>query len=112
VLPITLIQDHTLAEILRRESVDSWVEKARWIAGHHGLVNLILHPDYVLREDRLALYDEFLGRLRKLDGGWFALPRAVAASWPARAADGLDAPCAGRGRATEVAGEIVLEPVP
>ena len=31
-LPITLVQDHTLWEILRERSIDRWVEKGDWIA--------------------------------------------------------------------------------
>ena len=53
---------------------------------NHGLINLILHPDYVLSDERLARYEAFLIFLRtRGDGGWFALPRDVAQWWRARA---------------------------
>jgi peptidoglycan/xylan/chitin deacetylase (PgdA/CDA1 family) len=84
-LPITLVQDHTLWEILREPSIDRWVEKTRWIIENRGLVNLLVHPDYVLTEDRLTLYDEFLGFLRAQADGWHALPRDVAQWWKDRA---------------------------
>lgn len=84
-LPITLPQDHTLWEILRDRSIRRWVEKAEWIVRHHGLVNLIVHPDYVVDENRLALYDRFLAWLAEHSGGWHALPREVAAWWRERA---------------------------
>jgi peptidoglycan/xylan/chitin deacetylase (PgdA/CDA1 family) len=83
-LPITLVQDHTLFEILRDRSVERWVEKSEWIIERGGLVNLLVHPDYLLTEERLALYDEFLGFLAAQAGGWHALPRDVARWWKDR----------------------------
>jgi peptidoglycan/xylan/chitin deacetylase (PgdA/CDA1 family) len=96
-LPITLTQDHTAWEILRHRTIDAWAAKTGYIAEHNGLVNLILHPDYVIRPDRLALYDEFLGHLTGLEGVWLALPRDVARWWRRRTAEGIDAPGAVRG---------------
>jgi hypothetical protein len=84
-LPITMVQDHTMWEILRHSGIDLWVEKAEWISRRHGLVNVIVHPDYVLSSERLGLYHQFLGALAKLEGGWHALPCEVARWWKARA---------------------------
>ena len=84
-LPITLVQDHTMWEILRQPGIDLWLEKSHWIRDNHGLVNADVHPDYLIRQDRLDLYDEFLGRLTALEGGWHALPRDVASWWKDRA---------------------------
>ena len=84
-LPMTLVMDHTLWEILRETTVERWTAKAEWVARHNGLVNLLVHPDYVDRPERLAAYDEYLAFLRALPGGWHALPREVAAWWRARA---------------------------
>lgn len=87
-LPLTLVQDHTLWEILGDESIDRWAEKSEWIAANSGLVQLLAHPDYLLSEGRLALYDSFLGRLSELirhERGWHALPREVAKWWRQRA---------------------------
>jgi peptidoglycan/xylan/chitin deacetylase (PgdA/CDA1 family) len=83
-LPITLVQDHTLFEILRDRSVERWVEKSEWIMEHNGLINLLVHPDYLLTEERLDLYDQFLGFLASQVGGWHALPRDVARWWKDR----------------------------
>lgn len=88
-LPITLVQDHTLWEILDDESIDRWVEKAEWVAANHGLVQLLVHPDYLLNDKRLDLYDSFLGWLSALNRerhGWHVLPRQVAEWWRERAA--------------------------
>jgi hypothetical protein len=85
-LPITMPQDHTLFEILRRPAAPVWTAKADWIAEHHGLVNLIVHPDYMRTPDRLAAYETLLQHLTARDDGWHALPREVAAWWRVRAA--------------------------
>jgi hypothetical protein len=83
-LPITLVQDHTLFEILRERSIQRWVEKSEWIIENNGLINLLVHPDYLLKEERLGLYEEFLEFLRAQVGGWHALPREVAEWWKER----------------------------
>jgi peptidoglycan/xylan/chitin deacetylase (PgdA/CDA1 family) len=85
-LPITLPHDFTLFEILRERDIGLWREKASWIAEHGGLVNVLVHPDYALTEERRRHYDELLGFLASLDGGWHALPRDVARWWRRRAA--------------------------
>ena len=83
-LPMTLVQDHTLFEILREDSIDLWTGKADWIARNHGLVNLITHPDYLDTPRRLRMYEEFLESLGAQTGAWHALPRDVAAWWRVR----------------------------
>jgi peptidoglycan/xylan/chitin deacetylase (PgdA/CDA1 family) len=85
-LPITLVQDHTLFEILRERDITVWRRKAEWIARHGGLVTVLVHPDYMLTSERLRYYDELLALLRSLPGGWHALPRDVARWWRRRAA--------------------------
>lgn len=83
-LPVTLVQDHTLFEILRHRDIGVWTQKSDWIIRHHGLVNVIVHPDYMLKPERLALYDELLAFLTAQDGAWHALPRDVARWWRTR----------------------------
>lgn len=85
-LPVTLVQDHTMWEILGHGGIELWKQKSNWIREHHGLVNVIVHPDYVRSDERLALYDELLRHLEDLEDGWHARPRDVAAWWRARAA--------------------------
>lgn len=85
-LPITLVQDHTLFEILRRPTNQLWEEKSTWLMRHYGLINLITHPDYLLSNENLARYESFLIFLNKhRAAGWFALPRDVARWWRTRA---------------------------
>ena len=90
-LPITLVQDHTMWELLQRPGIDLWLEKSAVDRDNHGLVNLDAHPDYLIEQDRLDLYDQFLGWLTKLEGGWHALPRDVASWWKDRARMEVDA---------------------
>ncbi len=126
-LPITLVQDHTAWEILRRDPIELWTEKAEWVAHHHGLVNIIVHPDYVISPERLAAYERFLVFLRELldrDRGWHALPRDVAQWWRTREAlavtragddvrivgrDGAPAPDATVAWVREEGGDIVID---
>jgi peptidoglycan/xylan/chitin deacetylase (PgdA/CDA1 family) len=83
-LPITLVQDHTLFEILREPSAGRWIEKSDWIVENQGLINLLVHPDYLVTDERLGVYEEFLSYLAGLRGGWSALPRDVARWWRER----------------------------
>lgn len=85
-LPMTLVMDHTLWEILRDTSSARWVEKADWVIANRGLVNLLVHPDYVTDSARLSCYEEFLAHLAARADLWHALPWQVASWWKARAA--------------------------
>ncbi|HVL31155.1 MAG TPA: hypothetical protein VM299_02905 [Solirubrobacteraceae bacterium] len=84
-LPITLTQDHTLWQILRSPGIELWREKTGWLRARHGLVNVIVHPDYVVEQRYLDRYEAFLEHLAGLDDGWHALPRDVARWWRERA---------------------------
>jgi peptidoglycan/xylan/chitin deacetylase (PgdA/CDA1 family) len=83
-LPITLVQDHTLWEILREPTIDLWTAKSDWLAANEGLVNLITHPDYLDTPARLRMYEELLEHLAGLEGAWCALPAEVAEWWRRR----------------------------
>ncbi len=84
-LPITLVQDHTLFEILAEPDIALWREKATWIATQGGLVTVLVHPDYMRSDKRLRQYSELLAFLAGIGGGWHALPRDVAQWWRRRA---------------------------
>lgn len=123
-LPITLVQDHTLWEILRQDTIDLWVRKSDWIVANGGLINLITHPDYLDTPARLRMYEEFLEYLASQQGGWNALPREVAGWWRTRAdlrciEDGGDVRIEGEGAeraalawAQSSADGVLLEPEP
>ncbi len=84
-LPITMTQDHTLFEILQVNDIDLWKKKASWIIENHGLVNIIVHPDYMLSEKSLGFYEEFLQFITAYQDLWIALPKDVATWWRQRA---------------------------
>lgn len=84
-LPITLVQDHTLWEILREQTIEQWTLKSDWIVANGGLINPIVHPDYLDTPARLRMYEEFLEYLAGLEDGWHAPPREVASWWRTRA---------------------------
>jgi hypothetical protein len=87
-LPITLLMDHTLFVILRRdESV--WEEKARFLRDRGGMALLITHPDYMLEQERLEVYDRFLAAFEDDETMWRALPGEVSAWWRRRGASSI-----------------------
>ena len=102
-LPITMVQDHTLFEILGETSIERWVEKSEWVAPTTGSSTCIVHPDYLLSDGRLDLYEQLLVHLTGLAGGWHALPRDVACWWRSRAS--LE-----RGPATSIDPTALIEP--
>ena len=83
-------QDHTLFEILRETSIRRWVQKSNWVAHNHGLVNVLVHPDYLLSDRRLDLYEQLLIHLSELSGAGTHCPvrlpagGAYAPAWGAR----------------------------
>ncbi|MGI8413884.1 MAG: hypothetical protein ACR2QA_15620 [Solirubrobacteraceae bacterium] len=107
-LPITLAQDHTLFEILRERSIDRWVQKANWIIENHGLINVIIHPDYMLSSTRFDRYRELLELLSRRSDGWHDLPRNVARWWTERVqlACREDAGAVGLAGATDFAASV------
>lgn len=83
-LPITLTQDHTVFEILRSPGIELWRRKTEWLRANHGLVNIIVHPDYVVEQRYLDRYEAFLAYLAGLGDVWHALPRDAARWWRER----------------------------
>jgi len=84
-LPLTMLQDHTMFEILREPGIDRWIEKADWIIRNHGLITLNVHPDYVIQQRFLDRYEAFLEYLAgRRDEFWQPLPRDAARWWRQR----------------------------
>jgi hypothetical protein len=86
-LPLTTTQDYTLFHILNDFSNDVWKTQIESIMSRHGLVSLIVHPDYQTdertRSAYLVLLDQ-LTRLREAGRCWLALPGEVERWWRAR----------------------------
>lgn len=88
-LPITLPQDHTLFEILGHTDGKVWVSKAHEIRERHGMVLVLVHPDYA-RDDRVfGAWRQLLDEFEHDDTVWQVLPREVSAWWRERAATSL-----------------------
>ncbi len=87
-LPITLTQDHTLFVILRRDE-SLWRQKVEYLRARGGMALLIVHPDYMRDDGRLAVYRRLLESVRDDPAMWTALPHEVADWWRRRAATSL-----------------------
>lgn len=86
-LPVTCTQDYTLFHILGDYSIDLWRKQIALIRKNHGLISLIVHPDYVRIQRAQDTYRALLGHLALLraEGNiWTALPRDVVAWWRER----------------------------
>jgi peptidoglycan/xylan/chitin deacetylase (PgdA/CDA1 family) len=88
-LPVTLAQDHTLFEILRRAEPAEWFAKTEAVRARGGMALLITHPDYMFDASRLDAYERFIARFAPDASAWTALPRDVAAWWRRRAASAV-----------------------
>jgi hypothetical protein len=88
-LPITLVQDHTLFDLLGHRDGAVWLEKARFLRRRGGMALVLTHPDYVgngsLVDSYRRLLDEFAGD----PTAWKALPRDVSEWWRRRASSTL-----------------------
>ena len=86
-LPVTTVQDYTLFHVLNERSLDLWKAQVTQILGKNGLVNFIVHPDYIIEKDTLSVYEGLLGylqELRKKRQIWSALPTEIDSWWRAR----------------------------
>jgi len=86
-LPLTTTQDYSLFHILNEYSIDLWKRQIALITERHGLVSLLIHPDYVAERRAGDTYRALLDHLAQLraDGLlWLALPREVNQWWRER----------------------------
>lgn len=86
-LPLTTIQDYSLFHILNDYSTRLWKEQISRIREKHGLISVIVHPDYVIEKSARRVYAElleFVCDLRSRGETWVALPGEVASWWRLR----------------------------
>lgn len=86
-LPVTAIQDYSLFHVVGTYSTDLWRTQLNYIASHHGLINVIIHPDYVIEERARHAYSELLAFLSGLahdKSVWLAQPHEVNSWWRKR----------------------------
>lgn len=84
-LPYTLAQDHTLMVTLGEATPRLWLDKVDFIARYCGLALVNTHPDYLKKNNHLAIYETFLQRMRDRTDHWHALASEVARWWRKRA---------------------------
>ena len=86
-LPVTMTQDYSLFHILQDYSLTRWKQQIELVMEKHGLMNFIVHPDYILKKREREVYEGLLDYLRTLkqsEGLWVALPREVDQWWRER----------------------------
>lgn len=86
-LPVTMSQDYSLYNILNDYSIGVWKEQISLIREKHGLMQMIVHPDYNIDPAARRVYAEllsYLSDLRARGETWIALPGEVAAWWRLR----------------------------
>ena len=123
-LPVTMTQDYTLFHMLKQHSLDLWKKQIALIRQKNGLIQVIVHPDYVIEKRARDTYAELLGLfadMRRRGETWIALPGEVARWWRQRSKLRLVSDCGslriegeGKGRAriayaTIVNGKLAYE---
>lgn len=86
-LPVTTTQDHSLFNVLHDFTMKLWKQQTQQILNHHGLMNFIVHPDYILGDKAQSAYKNLLSLLaglRRDNGLWIALSRDVNRWWRQR----------------------------
>jgi hypothetical protein len=83
-LPETMTEDYSLFHVLNDYSTTLWEQQMSIILKGHGLMNFIIHPDYVTTgraQDTFRSLLEKLSHLRSDDNVWMPLPREVDRWW-------------------------------
>jgi hypothetical protein len=87
-LPVTMTQDYTLFNILNDYSTELWERQIELIMEQHGLISVVIHPDYLTGSREKSLYQALLTRLvnlREKRNVWITTPGEVNRWWRDRA---------------------------
>jgi hypothetical protein len=87
-LPVTTTQDYSLFHILRDYSITLWKRQIELIMEKHGLMNFIVHPDYITTPRERETYETLLAHLallRKESGVWIPTAGEANRWWRQRA---------------------------
>jgi len=87
-LPVTTVQDYALFNYLNDYSIDLWKQQIELILAQHGLINFIVHPDYItepLEREVFRSLLSYLVWLREHNGLWVTTPSEVDRWWRQRA---------------------------
>jgi hypothetical protein len=86
-LPVTTTQDYSLFQVLNTYGLTLWEQQIKIILEKHGLINVIVHPDYLTGPREKNMYRDLLGlyvRLRREQNVWVALPGQANTWWRQR----------------------------
>jgi hypothetical protein len=86
-LPLTCTQDYTLFNIMGDYSIDLWLRQIELIRANHGLISILVHPDYVIEKRAQNTYRnllKYLAGVRQQDSVWTPLPGELAEWWRQR----------------------------
>jgi hypothetical protein len=87
-LPVTTTQDYALFNYLNKYSIDLWKLQINLIMERHGLINFIVHPDYIKKSREWNVYQALLAHLAQLREDqklWIPMPGEVDRWWRQRA---------------------------
>jgi len=86
-LPVTMTQDYSLFHILNQYSLDLWTRQIEMILQQHGLINAVIHPDYMSGPRERTVYQGLLqiyARMRDQQNVWVTLPGKLSSWWRQR----------------------------
>ena len=87
-LPVTTTQDYALFNYLNEYSTDLWIHQTELIMEKHGLINIIIHPDYIRKPREWGVFKDLLvhlAQLREEKGLWIPKAGEVDRWWRQRA---------------------------
>jgi glycosyltransferase involved in cell wall biosynthesis len=86
-IPVTTTQDYSLFHILFEHSIDLWKQQLRTIVQGHGLISIIIHPDYVIEPEQQQMFRDLLSHVRELCSTrniWATVPSKINSWWRQR----------------------------
>jgi hypothetical protein len=86
-LPSTTTQDYALFHFLREYSLDLWEKQIGLIRQKHGLISILVHPDFILKKREQEVYLQllrYLDKLRSTENVWITTPGQVNEWWRTR----------------------------
>jgi hypothetical protein len=87
-IPVTTTQDYTLFHILNDYSTTLWERQIELIMEKHGLISVVIHPDYLTSARARNIYEGLLAHLAQLKAKanlWLTTPGEVNTWWRQRA---------------------------
>jgi len=86
-LPLTTTQDYTMFHILGEHSINIWKREIEAIHRNHGLISILVHPDYITEKWAQDIYLELLHHVAdkaSADDIWLSTPAEVNDWWRTR----------------------------